>query len=87
MNSFQDLDNYKLENENPLTETSAGMIINFLEHLRQPVVLVAHNGNKFDFPLLKKELKKLSIVSFCLLRKLLLSIFFVLGIAGNIDVC
>ena len=31
------------------------MVLCFLQQLQQPVCLIAHNGDKFDFPLLKKQ--------------------------------
>ena len=34
------------------------MLNAFFEHLDTPVCLVSHNGNKFDFPLLKSELSR-----------------------------
>lgn len=55
------LDNYMLEYDNVFNENVARMIINFLNHLQQPVCIVAHNGDRFDFPILMKELKRLNI--------------------------
>ncbi|KAK3921359.1 Three prime repair exonuclease 2 [Frankliniella fusca] len=50
------LDNFLLE-EIPVFNREAGeMLISFLERMPPPVCLVAHNGLKFDFPLLKAEL-------------------------------
>ncbi|XP_047993154.1 three-prime repair exonuclease 1-like [Leguminivora glycinivorella] len=45
--------------ENSLKEETA----RFLEDLEKPVCLIAHNGNKFDFPLLKEELADIEIES------------------------
>jgi len=55
------LDNYMLEHENSFDENAANTIIGFLKHLRGPVCLVAHNGDKFDFPIFKKAFDKLNI--------------------------
>ena len=39
-----------------------GELLNsFLAHLTPPLCLVAHNGDKYDFPLLKAELEKVGI--------------------------
>lgn len=43
-----------LENENKFTDKTADMITSFLEHLQNPICLIAHNGKHLDFPLLKK---------------------------------
>ena len=45
-----------LENEKPFDENKATLIRGFLEDCKPPICLVAHNGNNFDFPLLKEEL-------------------------------
>lgn len=56
------LDNFALENEHPLNENTVRLLGHFLGQLQQPVCLVAHNGNSFDFPLLHKELARLKLV-------------------------
>ncbi|RUS91726.1 hypothetical protein EGW08_000552 [Elysia chlorotica] len=38
-------------------KTQASMVCQFLQNLPQPVCLVAHNGNGYDFPLLVAHLK------------------------------
>ncbi|GFY75160.1 three-prime repair exonuclease 1 [Trichonephila inaurata madagascariensis] len=44
-----------------LFEQKAAELINsFLSHLPKPVCLLAHNGERFDFPLLKAEFTRLS---------------------------
>ncbi|XP_039450796.1 three prime repair exonuclease 2 [Culex pipiens pallens] len=48
-----------LENESKFDENTAQLIVLFLERLQSPTCLVAHNGNRFDFPILKKELEAL----------------------------
>jgi len=57
-----DLDNYNLEYENKFDKNVAEVITGFLRHLQQPVCLIAHNGTKFDFPLLQKELQSINMV-------------------------
>lgn len=57
------LDNFMLEHDNGLNDNAGQLLTSFLQHLQQPVCLVAHNGDSFDFPLLKKQLKTLSVVS------------------------
>lgn len=51
------LTNELLQNERKFDEDTVDLINNFLAHLQQPVCLVAHNGNKFDYPILKTTLK------------------------------
>lgn len=46
--------NELLENENKFDNNTFDLLINFLNQLQQPVCLIAHNGNKFDFPIFKK---------------------------------
>ena len=54
------LDNYMLNGQSKF-EMSTGILINsFLSHLPSPVCLVAHNGDAFDFPLLKAEMEKVN---------------------------
>lgn len=56
------LDNFALENELSLNENTVKLLVHFLQQLQQPVCLVAHNGNHFDFPLLHKELSRMNMV-------------------------
>lgn len=49
------LDNELLENEKKFDRNTLKLILCFLQQLQQPVCLIAHNGDKFDFPLLKKQ--------------------------------
>lgn len=53
---FNDL----LENESKFDQKTAQCIVLFLERLQTPTCLVAHNGNRFDFPILKKEIESLN---------------------------
>lgn len=48
-----------LENESKFDEDTAQLIVLFLRRLQAPACLVAHNGNRFDFIILKKELESL----------------------------
>lgn len=58
------LDNFMLEHENKFDTNIAQLMSLFFRRLQQPICLVAHNGAKFDFPLLKKELEKVTEVGF-----------------------
>lgn len=49
------LTNEMLEYENKLDRNTMDLLESFLLQLQQPVCLISHNGNKFDFPLLKKQ--------------------------------
>lgn len=52
------LTNTLLENQHGFSTLTATLLNSFIGHLPQPVCLVAHNGNRYDFPLLKSELQK-----------------------------
>ncbi|GFS17496.1 three-prime repair exonuclease 1 [Elysia marginata] len=41
----------------PTFQEQVPMLMHFLQHLPQPVLLVAHNGMRYDFPLLARYLK------------------------------
>ncbi len=53
------LDNYNLSGQSTFNKNTSELINNFLSSLPAPVCLIAHNGNAYDFPLLKAELEKL----------------------------
>jgi DNA polymerase III epsilon subunit-like protein len=55
------LDNYNLSGQSKFNKTTGDLINNFLSCLPSPMCLVAHNGNAYDFPLLKAELEKVGI--------------------------
>ncbi|XP_039950672.1 three-prime repair exonuclease 1-like [Bactrocera tryoni] len=55
------LDNYILEHESHFDENCACLIVNFLNRLPQPVCLVAHNGDRHDFLIVKNMFNKLSM--------------------------
>ncbi|XP_055619315.1 uncharacterized protein LOC129764352 [Toxorhynchites rutilus septentrionalis] len=46
-----------LEHEDTFNRDAAKLIVLFLERLQTPICLVAHNGNRFDFIILKHELE------------------------------
>lgn len=50
------LDNYNLENEKSFSTETGELIKSFMNRLQAPICLVAHNGNKFDYPILRKQL-------------------------------
>jgi len=54
------LDNYNLTDQARFDKNTVDMINSFLLRLPSPVCLVAHNGDNYDFPLLKAELEKVN---------------------------
>lgn len=50
------LNNDLLEHQPKFSTDTASLIQAFLSHLPQPLCLVAHNGLRYDFPLLKAEM-------------------------------
>lgn len=52
------LDNYNLTGQSRFSKGTGDLINSFLSLLPSPVCLVAHNGNDYDFPLLKAEMDK-----------------------------
>lgn len=50
--------NETLENAAAFNEKTIELLENFIQHIPQPVCLVAHNGYKFDFPILRNHLKE-----------------------------
>ena len=59
------LDNYNLSGQATFDRGTGELLNSFLAHLTTPLCLVAHNGNKYDFPLLKAELEKVGITLPC----------------------
>jgi len=55
------LDNYNLQKQSRFDENVFKMISSFLNRLQPPVCLIAHNGTKFDFPILKAEIANLGM--------------------------
>jgi DNA polymerase III epsilon subunit-like protein len=52
------LDNYNLMGQSKFSKSTGDLLNSFLSLLPAPLCLVAHNGNDYDFPLLKAELDK-----------------------------
>ena len=52
------LDNYNLTGQSQFDKNIGDLLNIFLSRLPSPVCLVAHNGNLYDFPLLRAEMKK-----------------------------
>lgn len=52
------LDNYNLTDQARFDKNTVSLLNIFLDRLPSPVCLVAHNGDNYDFPLLKAELEK-----------------------------
>ena len=59
------LDNFNLSGQDTFNQRTGELINSFLAHLPSPLCLVAHNGNQYDFPLLKAELKKVGVTLPC----------------------
>lgn len=55
------LDNYNLSGQSKFNKSTGDLINNFLSCLPSPVCLIAHNGNAYDFPLLKAELENAGV--------------------------
>ena len=55
------LDNYNLSDQARFDANTGDLLNSFLTRLPAPVCLVAHNGNVYDFPLLKAEMKKAGV--------------------------
>ncbi|PAA77426.1 hypothetical protein BOX15_Mlig015697g1, partial [Macrostomum lignano] len=55
------LDNVALERQKEFDRNAAALIDAFLSRLEPPVVLMAHNGLQFDFPLLRSELNAVGV--------------------------
>ncbi|XP_066249971.1 three prime repair exonuclease 2 [Euwallacea similis] len=55
------LSNETLQHLAPFTSATVEMINNFLKHSPKPVCLVAHYGNKFDFPILRTAILKTGV--------------------------
>lgn len=60
ISNFEGLYNDLLEQDNKFDKNTTELLQNFLNHLQKPVCLVAHNGLRFDFPILHKEILKTS---------------------------
>ena len=58
VSSLTGLDNYNLTGQSNFDKDIGHLLNMFLARLPFPVCLVAHNGNLYDFPLLKAEMEK-----------------------------
>jgi DNA polymerase III epsilon subunit-like protein len=58
VSSMTGLDNYNLTGQSNFDKDIGHLLNMFLARLPSPVCLVAHNGNLYDFPLLKAEMEK-----------------------------
>lgn len=56
------LTNENLEHQRVFDDNLYRMMELFLERLETPICLVAHNGNRFDYPILQSELCKIQKV-------------------------
>lgn len=54
------LSNANLVDALPFEYKIYSLINNFLNVLKKPICLLAHNGNRFDYPILSKELKSIN---------------------------
>lgn len=59
MSVFKGLDNYMLEKLKKMDEKTVDLMNCFFNQLNKPVCLVAHNGNNFDYPILKRQLRQM----------------------------
>ena len=55
------LSNDLLENQSRFKPESVNLLKIFLENLPQPIILVAHNGLEYDYPLMKAELVNIGL--------------------------
>ncbi|CAH2097957.1 unnamed protein product [Euphydryas editha] len=55
------LNNELLESESTFNMATFTIINTFLNNLTKPICLIAHNGHRFDFPLIKKYLLELDV--------------------------
>ena len=58
VSSITGLDNYNLTGQDEFQRSTEDLLNAFISRLPSPVCLVAHNGNAYDFPLLRAELVK-----------------------------
>ena len=61
VSDITELDNYNLNGQTRFDSNTGQLLKCFLDRLPTPVCLVAHNGDIYDFPLLKAELEKVGI--------------------------
>ena len=56
------LDNCNLDHQSQFDEDVVNIIVSFLDRLKKPICLIAHNGLMFDFPILKAEFFRFTTV-------------------------
>ena len=83
------LDNYNLEGMKPFSVETVKLMNNFLESLPQPACLVAHNGLRYDYPMLNAEIQKVllensTVISEC---KTLLDILCIDSLSALREIC
>ncbi len=61
--TISQLSNNVLDDQFPFDSHAFDLMKIFIDRLKAPVCLVAHNGFGFDFPLLKAEIEKIGKVS------------------------
>ncbi|KAI9555832.1 hypothetical protein GHT06_018349 [Daphnia sinensis] len=54
------MENRDLEHQSKFDDDVCDIILRFLNRLKKPVCVVAHNGQKFDFPVLKAEFARIN---------------------------
>ena len=59
MSSITGLDNYNVSEQTRFDQNAIVLLNSFLSCLPPPVCLIAHNGDSYDFPLLKAEMQKI----------------------------
>lgn len=74
------LDNYNLEHQSRFDEDVFSVIFSFLNRLKRPICLIAHNGFNFDFPILRSEIAKLGKVSISISFFVLLELFIIISL-------
>lgn len=52
------MDNFLLENQTYFQRDTVRLINQFLQSQEKPICFVAHNGNRFDYPILKTEIHR-----------------------------
>lgn len=57
------LNNDMLDKYDKFDERAGTSIISYLSHYPRPICLIAHNGKRYDFPLIKKTFDKIQLVS------------------------
>lgn len=61
-NIISDLTNDLLEHQSPFDENLFNALDGFMKRMPHPVCVIAHNGLRFDFPVLQAELQRIGKV-------------------------